>query len=367
MKRPSLGTLVALIVAAKSAWLLNTGLTSAPSLWAASSQHLERMEQEIPFDMSVPKSKTIIKPLNVTGKRLIRTTSGCGMAKWIYLEPIKLKPGFKRKGFLRADCLEEPPEKRLNDTSQPEESDVIYVPVRKLEGFIVHKLPNITVPIVVISGQAHLFRRAISKERLSSLINHPAVIAWFCQNLGVYGESEDVVRHLKVHPWPYGLYDIPFRHDYTKRKLYDQALSQEIRKDTRLSLLYFSVDTNPEARTDIPNGIETRDLEDFYARMARSFYVFSPNGDRPETYRHYEALGLGTMPITQLDPWLYRHLASSVVFNNSVWDVSFWNDTDAPLPPAVNRELILEDYWVAYVERIAGRQLNWDSTNVEAR
>ena len=61
----------------------------------------------------------------------------------------------------------------------------------------------------------------------------------------------------------------------------------------------------------------------FHETLREHRYVISPNGDRPECFRHYEALGLGTIPITELDPVLYRHLAAGpVIFSESSWNVT---------------------------------------------
>lgn len=68
----------------------------------------------------------------------------------------------------------------------------------------------------------------------------------------------------------------------------------------------------------------------------------------------------GTMPITQLDPVLFRHFGSNVVFNNSEWNVTLLEDKLDPLP-VVNRNLIREAYWMEWANGVAGVRLNWNS------
>lgn len=46
-------------------------------------------------------------------------------------------------------------------------------------------------------------------------------------------------------------------------------------------------------------------VDDYYRAMASTEYVLSPNGDRPDCYRHYEALLLGAIPIVS---WQMRWL-----------------------------------------------------------
>lgn len=65
------------------------------------------------------------------------------------------------------------------------------------------------------------------------------------------------------------------------------------------------------------------------------------------------------MPITQLHPIFHRHLAGSVIFNNSNWSLESLRSEWNPNPKTVNRNIIREDYWIDYVDRIVERKLNW--------
>ena len=73
--------------------------------------------------------------------------------------------------------------------------------------------------------------------------------------------------------------------------------------------------TNP-VRKLLPKAEKLPPAE-YYRLMHMARYIPSPDGDRPECYRHYEAIGLGTVPITQLHPHFHRHLAGNVIFNQT--------------------------------------------------
>ena len=61
-----------------------------------------------------------------------------------------------------------------------------------------------------------------------------------------------------------------------------------------------------------------------------------------ECYRHYEAIGLGVVPITQLDSYLYRHLQSGpVIYNTTEWNISNLEKVLDP-EPISNRNLVFE-------------------------
>lgn len=97
---------------------------------------------------------------------------------------------------------------------------------------------------------------------------------------------------------------------------------------------------------------------EYLLRLHESEYVLSPDGDRPECHRHYEAIALGTMPITSLDPTLYRHFAGNIVYNENEWNLT---KLEAKLPrkPVVNQRLVFQEYWMEYIEREMGRPLRW--------
>jgi hypothetical protein len=302
--------------------------------------------------------------LNHTSRALMTTLSGCRMTQWVYIDPIILRPlptnptikvAIK---YRKRDCLEEPPHRRLSDMTMLKEGDTIYIPLLKLHGFVLNALQNVTVPVVIISGQwVRLKQIPMPDAAIATLLDNPMVIAWFCQNLDIH--ASNYTNHPKVHPWPYGLEDPPFRHEYAKREIYRHVLDRAGSKNSVLHLTYFSLKTNPSGRKSIPNGIMDSNLTEFYDNMAKAHFIFSPNGDRPESYRHYEAIGLGTMPITQLDPHIHRHLASSVI-NNTNWNTHYWNSTVAVQNHFhVNRALAFEYYWIKYAERQVGKPLNW--------
>jgi hypothetical protein len=115
---------------------------------------------------------------------------------------------------------------------------------------------------------------------------------------------------------------------------------------------------NMEARKDIPITKKKLREPEYWQLLHKSQYILSPDGDRPECHRHYEAIGMGTMPITSLDPHLHRHLKGNVVFGEKLWNVTEL-ESRLPLNPVVNRRLIFQEYWMEYIEREVGRPMRW--------
>lgn len=366
----------------------------------ANTTNFFRMEADRPRDEeehatttpSCQKKDSFRSPHDVIINRshLITPLSGCHMAKWIYVYPIQRHlqnralyphnidnpPRMTTQRLHSADCLEERPFKRL--PADPAVAnhhlgkwgDTVYVPFTRVEHFVTNLLPGINKPIVVLSGQWYLVN-ALKDGTIQRLLDHSSVVAWFCQNLDVY--AANFTRHPKVFPFPYGSFDAPFRHLYTKRLQfleYATAARQQQRTTVvGLHLGYFG-GTSAD-RAGIPKGPKKQPTMEYYESLASSRYIFSPNGDRPECYRHFEAIGLGAIAITQMNPWTYRHLTGSVIFNNSDWNVTRWNtttttamllteDDGAVVPKAPIRDMIYQDYWKGYVEQQVNQTLSWD-------
>jgi len=267
----------------------------------------------------------------------LTTHSGCRICKWLYSQENNTRSSFK-------ECKGQPPDLQLRRHRVHQhlrENDTIFVPFTAIQQFVDEILNEILVNVVIISGQTHNVPK-VSDDTIDTLLNHPRVLHWFCQNLPIYGGSYQKYHHRKISPFPYGLKETgkqgelifeSYKRVYFKN-LYDNnntntnsttvagtATAVTHDKKKRKTLVYAGPlgKTNP-ARGSIPQSKQRLHPEAYFTKMAESQYILSPNGDRPDCHRHYEALGLGTIPITELDPVLFRHLAGGpVVFGNEDW------------------------------------------------
>ena len=343
--------------------------------------HLSSRKQQTQPNPNSPTSATpSFFRVQTHSSQFITPLSGCHIAKWLYLHPMRRKESFPTnidtptrkevERWRRLDCYEELPSKRVSEKLlELQDGDTVYLPFNRIRKFVQNSLPRLQHKIVILSGQWYLVP-PVHSDFLRQLVDHPNVTSWFCQNVPVY--APDFLHHPKVHPWPYGLFDTPFRHEYKRRETFAKAvIQQQQQKEQKIhnfTLAYFDLVTNPEMRANIPvaEASTTPSLDEYYRLVASSRSIFAPNGDRPECYRHYEAIGLGTTPITQLDPWGYRHLAGSVVFNNSDWSVDKWKQHGGISGPP-DRNMIYQDYWKRYVEKQVSPRtlLQWDDNWTE--
>mmetsp|Transcript_15736 Transcript_15736/g.39164 ORF Transcript_15736/g.39164 Transcript_15736/m.39164 type:complete len:491 (+) Transcript_15736:273-1745(+) len=328
-------------------------------------------------------------PLNLNNtlgrgfKNVLHVKSGCQMASWVFVGRVPLSPRLD-------DCRQQPNEKKLATTTtvtttvtktttsdddvteRVQENDTIYVPFAKLDEFTDSFLPNLTTSVVLISSQWHKTAFAGSNVSVSptvsttsKVLNSTYVLHWFISDIGLNSGGHD--QHPKVSPFPYGILDKKvsdlrdvFLEEYPQQQL---PPNQFLNKKTN-SVYYGHLGSTAEYRQNIPRGPKLS-VKDHFRQLAASYYVVSPDGDRPECYRHYEALAFGCIPITQLDPTWHRHLKDGpVVFNNTNWTLSYFEATlpllsNSPPPTVVNRNMAFEEYWMEYAERTVGRHLRW--------
>ncbi len=295
------------------------------------------------------------------GVNLITAASGCHLAAWVF------QGGSDESGF---DCHLVPGDildiggyhasQHLDPeaASQIQSFDTIYVNTKGLSDFVETILPYITSPIILLVGQHRNVIQLIPVETEVTLLNSSRIARIFSQNLGYYFREP---LHPKLAPFPYGIQPHPWPIEFLSKAIWRRQNETNYRKTKGIMHGYLSK-TNPK-RDSIPSGPRLNYTE-YYDEIARHRFIFSPDGDRPECYRTYEAIGLGTVPITELPRDLHRHLQPAPV----VYETHDWNLSETQVVarlgvgrfPNVNRMLVLEEYWLDYVQReIDGRQLRW--------
>ena len=292
-------------------------------------------------------------PLEKRGGAFITTHSGCRIAKWIY-DAVDTQTSSECN---RSDI------RQLTHKNIPlvKDYDTIYVPFNKQDEFVDMVLDYLDVRVILISGQWQNSHQRASDDAIQRILSSDNVVHWFCQNLKKY--AGDNPHHKKISPFPYGLKEFghqgPEQFSAYKRIFFEQSLNiTASNKDTNILVGYIS--KAEPSRRHIPSGPKVSP-EKFFEKMLTARYIFSPDGDRPDCYRHYEAIGLGVVPITQLDARLYRHLENGpAIFNNSDWNVESLEQT-MDSRPTVNRNLVFEDYWMSWCDHVVGIALRWNT------
>jgi len=196
----------------------------------------------------------------------------------------------------------------LNSNSEAITSETVFKPgsvvfcqVDQLEEFEKEFLPNVTRKILLLTGKWHLPGLEDS-EAVRRIEKHPMVARWFSQN--------QIFPELMIKPFPYGVnfFSAPAvvrERQRTKlgnrpRSIGFQVPNATIHPHLPSEPLRIRLALQPLMEAPLSHRRYLKNLH-------RSSYVISPPGDRPDTYRHWECVALGAVPVSNL-PDIFRTL-----------------------------------------------------------
>ena len=217
------------------------------------------------------------------------------------------------------------------DLSQIKDYDIIYCQVNLLSIFFNEILDKIDKKIILVTGQNQnppIFKSELTEK----ILEHKNISLWISQN-PIYDNSD------KYLAFPFGL-NIDSVHAYATFLHYCKI----IEKRNNLIHLPLNYSTNP-CRLKLPI-IPRISSTQFWIEIAQAKFILSPNGDRDDCYRHYEAIGLGTIPISNVNE-LYKNIFTTNMIYNDIDDmVNMLNEDNLNLIyKEPNKDLICYEYW----------------------
>jgi hypothetical protein len=223
------------------------------------------------------------------------------------------------------------------DLSNIKDYDIIHCEVIFLNEFYYEVLEKIDKKIILTTGKWHLPQVAKS-ELTEKILQHKNVLLWVSQN-PIYNNSD------KYLAFPYGLY--PDTIEKYARALY---YIKKVGKTKKIIHLHLQQTTNP-SRLKLPI-IHRIDYIPFLKEIAQAEFLLSPIGDRDDCYRHYEAIGLGTIPVSNVND-LYKNIfTTNMVYNNIDEMANMLNDDNLNLVyKEPNKDLICYEYWKDIVHK----------------
>lgn len=217
---------------------------------------------------------------------------------------------------------------------------VIFVQTNLLDEFVENYLNKICTEFILITGRDHWskLRLDISMKRI---LQHPKLRVWYSQNL--------TISCLPIKHFPYGV------NLYSTAKLFT-IRNTTVKRHRRLEIHvpFFTVHkkNDPIWQPEIEAAMLERErIEhlmapqkrycDYAKDLLKSKFIISPAGDRPDTYRHWEILYLGGIPISNL-PGNFEELFGNsmclVPNYQSIEDLNLGGSTS-------NRQIASVKYW----------------------
>ena len=177
-----------------------------------------------------------------------------------------------------------------NDLSLINDYDIVHVEVYYFKYFSNEILEKINKKIILTTGQWNKPQINIS-DLTEKVLNHPNIVLWISQN-PIYPNSKKYIA------FPYGI--MP-----KNLNSYSNMLLKNIKKNKDISFLPIANHTN-KCREQLPK-LAHINIDEYYNKMAESKFIISPIGDRDDCYRHYESIGLGSIPVSNINI-LYKNI-----------------------------------------------------------
>jgi hypothetical protein len=219
--------------------------------------------------------------------------------------------------------------------------DIIFCDFELFNYFINNVLPKINKKIILFTSMAHLYKPNNGNSRnkvTDDLLKNNKILLWVSTN-PIY------TNHPKYMAFPYGFNPVTL-HEY-----FYYLKNTEIKKIINVSNLYTTAHSylpNDHIRKKYKilgiNSGEKLKYKKYLDTINKSKFLISTAGDRDDCFRHYEAIGLETVPISNIN---YKE-----IFGDSMYSTSEENlvkiaetkksDIEYKKP---NKDIIYFKYW----------------------
>lgn len=225
---------------------------------------------------------------------------------------------------------------------------VIMVQNNFLEHFVDHILPYLRNNVILITGQWMLPEIAAGPLP-RQILNHQHIVKWFSQN-----PRMEYVNEKKYLPFPYGFKDTSLLPYYAfLLKNHDDS------KIVRFSHLFCSIHKHlplNHIRKMYPVVCSGEKLpyNSFLNKVAQTSFLLSPVGDRDDCYRHWEAIGLNSVPISNVGAQYKTLFGNNMMYSNTstiIKLVQRGGDVEGMRYKQTNRDLITLDYWRQWMHK----------------
>lgn len=221
---------------------------------------------------------------------------------------------------------------------------IIMCQVNKLNFFVNKIMPKLNCKIILITGQWH-FPQVKKSSITDKIIKSNKIIRWYSQNPLYEYEKES-----KYYVFPYGICHHNC-YDY-----YNYLISnKKVNKNKELSNLYCGVHKHlpiNHIRKMYPifSNLKRLKYSSFLKKISKSKYIISTSGDRDDCYRHYEAIGLNTIPISDIGFMYKRIFGDNMLYlnRNNLLEVTKVGKVNHLYKP-INRDIITTEYWRDWV------------------
>ena len=257
---------------------------------------------------------------------------------------------FEFDKLIKDDIVKDHKCKKINSFEDLKANDILVVSSSESCLFvsqILNKLkPDIKIILITVQYHLHSCPSGLRLPRRDTLtdyvLNHDNIIHWYSHN-PIYIPCD------KYSPFPYGI-------ELDKvNQVYDifNLINKEKLKKCKVNSVYNSP---IKVHSHLPydhirhNIVFNKNLEeyhDYLSNIVISKYIISPEGDREDCYRHWEALLLGCIPISNIPKDKYYQLfGDDMVYDCDINKMKDYIDGNIiPEYTFPDRKKLMVSYW----------------------
>lgn len=226
---------------------------------------------------------------------------------------------------------------RSMDYEKIKDYDIIQCQINLLNYFYYDVLPHIVDKKIILLTSQYEFPGLRESSITEDLLNDERIFMWVSQN--------HIYKHHKCMNFPFGIHQDKVNFYY---KFIKNHKVRKLRDIDKLKLTIQDILPDEHIRIQYPLlGIDSGEYlyyYDFLKSLLECKFVLSPEGDREDCYRHYEAIGLNCVPICNVN--LNSIFGDSMIYSNGHEMSNFaLNGMVNKKWKRPNKNIIYTDFW----------------------
>ena len=240
------------------------------------------------------------------------------------------------------------------DKDKIKKYSIIFVEAFSFVDFVENFFPLINQKIILITGGLALPQVELGKHS-DKILRSDKVILWFSQN-PIYENNE------KYFAIPYGI-----NITNTKAvKIFCKKANEVYKTKKTINILNSPVkihqhlpENHVRKKYDILGRKAPRYMhfEFFFEKLLKSKFVVSTTGDREDCHRHYECIGLGAIPISNVSSFYKNIFGDNMEYKTPKEIIELLNKNTLQYREP-NQNFILEEYHFENARKIINLKIN---------
>lgn len=204
-----------------------------------------------------------------------------------------------------------------------------------------------SIRVIIITSQLNL-PQIRGSHKTDNLLNNNTIMLWISQN-PIYTNNH------KYMAFPYGIHHCNITEYINFVKSHNINNHKNVKILNQYSSVHSHLPNNHIRKLyDIfgKNSGKQMSYRDFLTNILDAEFIISTAGDRDDCYRHYESIGLNTVPISNITNEYKDIFGESMVYSNAEEMVDMVkNKTVNVKYKKPNRDILTVSYWISKINK----------------